>query len=194
MSSTDAAGNVPGTRDTPLVGLIWAQTTNGVIGKDGGMPWHLPEDLAHFKRTTSGHPVIMGRRTWESFPARYRPLPGRTNIVISRSPERRAGLEAAGAVVADSLPMAVAEARRYPGAEELWVIGGGEIFRLAAEQADAAVVTVIDMESDGDTFAPPLGPGWVLDGVRPGAGWDTAANGTRYRIARWNRPRPAATG
>ncbi|NKX51830.1 dihydrofolate reductase [Arthrobacter deserti] len=179
------------TRDAPLVGLIWAQTTNGVIGKDGGMPWHLPEDLAHFKRTTAGHPVIMGRRTWESFPARYRPLPGRTNIVISRSPQRRAELEAGGAVVAGSLPLALAEARRHPGAEQLWVIGGGEIFQLAAEEASSAVVTVIDMESDGDTFAPPLGAGWVLEDVSPGAGWDTGANGTRYRIARWVRPAAA---
>ncbi|MFD1212814.1 dihydrofolate reductase [Arthrobacter sp. GCM10027362] len=180
------------TRDTPQVGLIWAQTTNGVIGKDGGMPWHLPEDLAHFKRTTAGHPVIMGRRTWESFPDKYRPLPGRTNIVISRSPQRRAGLEAAGAVVVESLPQALAEARRCPGAEELWIIGGGEIFRLATEQATIALVTVIDMESDGDAFAPPLGPGWVLDGVSPGTGWDTGANGTRYRMARWVRAQDSA--
>jgi len=183
-----STGSTGASRDTPLVGLIWAQTTNGVIGKDGGMPWHLPEDLAHFKQTTSGHPVIMGRRTWESFPARYRPLPGRTNIVISRSPQHRAALEAGGAVVVDSLPLALAEARRHPGAEELWIIGGGEIFRVAEDQANAAVVTVIDIESDGDTFAPPLGPGWVLDGVCPDAGWDTGANGTRYRIARWSRP------
>ena len=69
---------------SPVVGMIWAQTVDGVIGRDGTMPWHLPEDLAHFRRTTQGHPVIMGRRTWESFPEKYRPLPGRTNIVVSR--------------------------------------------------------------------------------------------------------------
>ena len=67
------------------VGMIWAQTPDRVIGRDGTMPWHLPEDLAHFKEHTLGHPVIMGRRTWESFPERFRPLPGRTNIVVSRT-------------------------------------------------------------------------------------------------------------
>ena len=70
------------------LGLVWAQARGGVIGKDGGMPWHVPEDLAHFKAVTSGHPVIMGRRTWESFPARFRPLPGRRNIVVTGSPSR----------------------------------------------------------------------------------------------------------
>src|SRR6478672_6390738 len=111
------------------LGLVWAQTNTGVIGQAGSMPWHLPEDMAHFSRLTAGHPVIMGRRTWDSFPAKYRPLPDRTNIVISRSPQRRAALEAGGAIVVGSLPMALAEARRHPGAEELWIIGGGEIFR-----------------------------------------------------------------
>ena len=66
------------------LGVVWAQTSTGVIGKDGGMPWKLPEDLRHFSRLTSGHPVIMGRKTWESFPDKFRPLPGRTNLVITR--------------------------------------------------------------------------------------------------------------
>ena len=65
------------------MGLVWAQTTAGVIGKDGDMPWHLPEDMKHFTRLTTGHPVIMGRKTWLSFPDKYRPLPGRTNIVVT---------------------------------------------------------------------------------------------------------------
>jgi dihydrofolate reductase len=68
----------------PRIGLIWAQARGGVIGKDGTMPWHLPEDLAHFKRTTLSHPVIMGRKTWESLPPRFRPLPGRANLVVTR--------------------------------------------------------------------------------------------------------------
>ena len=67
----------------PRLGLIWAEARGGVIGKDGGMPWHVPEDLAHFKERTTGHPVIMGRRTWESFPERFRPLPDRRNIVVT---------------------------------------------------------------------------------------------------------------
>ena len=79
------------------LGLVWAQARGGVIGKDGGMPWHVPEDLAHFKAVTSGHPVIMGRRTWESFPARFRPLPGRRNIVVTASPSwAEPGAERAG--------------------------------------------------------------------------------------------------
>ena len=74
------------TRPTePVIAMIWAQTPGRVIGRDGTMPWHVPEDLAHFRAHTHGHPVIMGRRTWESFPARFRPLPGRTNIVVSRT-------------------------------------------------------------------------------------------------------------
>ena len=80
------------------VGMIWAQTPDRVIGRDGTMPWHLPEDLAHFKEHTLGHPVIMGRRTWESFPERFRPLPGRTNIVITSSPGRVARGDGAPAV------------------------------------------------------------------------------------------------
>ena len=171
----------------PVVGMIWAQTTNGVIGRDGGMPWHLPEDLAHFKRTTLNHPVIMGRKTWESFPDKYRPLPGRTNIVISRRPEMRDQLVAEGAVVVDSVEDAMSEAAASPGGDEIWVLGGGEIFNLTTQHSNAASVTVIDMETDGDTYAPQLGPGWKLDGVSPTEGWSTAANGTRYRISLWVR-------
>ncbi|MDO4255585.1 MAG: dihydrofolate reductase [Kocuria sp.] len=75
------------TSRSPLIGGIWAQTPGGVIGVDGGIPWHLPEDLKFFARTTIGHPVVMGRRTWESFPERFRPLPGRPNIVVTSRPE-----------------------------------------------------------------------------------------------------------
>ncbi|UNK46705.1 dihydrofolate reductase [Arthrobacter sulfonylureivorans] len=182
-AATDDRQQLP----APVVGMIWAQTTNGVIGRDGGMPWHLPEDLAHFKRTTLNHPVIMGRKTWESFPDKYRPLPGRTNIVISRRPEMRDQLVAEGAVVVDSVEDAMSEAAASPGGDEIWVLGGGEIFNLTTQHSNAASVTVIDMETDGDTYAPQLGPGWKLDGVSPTEGWSTAANGTRYRISLWVR-------
>ncbi|EMY33665.1 dihydrofolate reductase [Arthrobacter crystallopoietes BAB-32] len=170
-----------------LVGLLWAESSNGVIGRDGDLPWHLPEDLAHFKRTTNGHPVVMGRKTWESFPEKYRPLPGRTNIVISRRPELRGALEAAGAVGAESLEQAMAAARTSAGSDEIWIIGGGEIFRDATALADTAVVTVIDMETDGDTYAPQLGPEWTAEQREPAEGWLTSANGTRYRIERWTK-------
>ncbi|KAD4060288.1 dihydrofolate reductase [Arthrobacter yangruifuii] len=176
----------------PLIGLIWAQTLNGVIGRDGGMPWHLPEDMAHFKATTAGHPVIMGRRTWESFPAAYRPLPGRTNIVVSSSPGLREDAAAAGAAVVGSLEDALAAARTSAGSEEIWIIGGAQLYEAAVPKANTAVVTVIDLETEGDTFAPALGPDWTFSGVSPAADWYTSANGTRYRIALWTRDRATA--
>lgn len=141
---------------TPKLGLIWAQARNGVIGKDGVMPWHLPEDLAHFKRTTLGAPVIMGRKTWDSLPPRFRPLPGRRNVVITRDPR----WQAAGAERAGSLEEAVAFCA---GAPRAWITGGAEIFRLALADgnADVAVVTEIAADFEGDTRAPALGPGWT---------------------------------
>jgi dihydrofolate reductase len=170
---------------TPLIGMIWAQTVDGVIGRDGTMPWHLPEDLAHFKRTTEGHPVIMGRRTWESFPEKYRPLPGRTNIVVSRQQRNRAAFP--GAVVVGSFEDALSEARRSEGAEEIWVIGGGQVYAEAAPHAHAALVTVIDSTEQGDTYAPALGSAWTLAGTDPSGDWTTSANGTRFRFSLWIR-------
>jgi dihydrofolate reductase len=135
------------------LGMIWAQARNGVIGRGGVMPWHLPEDLAHFKRSTLGAPVIMGRKTWESLPPRFRPLPGRRNIVITR----QADWQAAGAERADSVEAAIA---LCAGEETAWITGGAEIFRLAERLADIAVVTEIDADYEGDTHAPALGAGW----------------------------------
>ncbi|MCE9515007.1 MAG: dihydrofolate reductase, partial [Mycobacterium sp.] len=106
------------------VGLIWAQSTSGVIGRDGGIPWRLPEDLARFKELTMGHTVVMGRRTWESLPRSVRPLPGRRNIVITRDPDYRAD----GADVVTSIEAALAE-------PQTWVIGGSEIYHLALPAA-----------------------------------------------------------
>jgi dihydrofolate reductase len=135
------------------LGLIYARARNGVIGKDGVMPWHLPEDLAHFRQTTLGAPVIMGRKTWDSLPPKFRPLPGRRNVVITRDPHWRAqGAEQAGSLD-DALALCA-------GAERAWITGGAEIFRLALPRADLAVVTEIDTEFEGDTFAPQLGGGW----------------------------------
>ena len=179
----------------PLLGMIWAQTADGVIGRDGGMPWHLPEDLAHFKNTTAGRPVIMGRRTWESFPAAYRPLPGRTNIVVSSSETLAEEIAPAGAVVVPTLEQALDTARHSPGgSEQIWIVGGARMYEAAAPVADAAVVTVIDIATEGDTYAPHLGPDWGFTAVSPAAGWNTAANGTSYRIALWTRDRDAAGG
>ena len=144
------------------VKAIWAQARDAagrpVIGKDGDMPWHLPEDLARFQTLTKGHAVIMGRRTWESLPPRFRPLPGRFNIVVT------SGGALPGAVVATSLADALAAANAAvtsgalePGATR-WIIGGQRLFAEAAEVADALEVTVIDLVTDGDAFAPAIDP------------------------------------
>jgi dihydrofolate reductase len=97
--------------------LIYARSRNGMIGRDGQLPWHLPADLAHFKQTTLGQAVVMGRKTWDSLPERFRPLPGRTNIVITR----QTGWHAPGALVAHSLEQAMS---LCPAPGPLWVIGG----------------------------------------------------------------------
>ncbi|MDP5227923.1 MULTISPECIES: dihydrofolate reductase [Arthrobacter] len=165
-------------------GLIWAETGNGVIGSGGTMPWHVPEDLKHFSALTTGHPVIMGRKTWESFPAKYRPLPGRTNIVVTRQHDWAGTPEAGGAVVVPSLEAGFAEA----GDGLRWVIGGGEIFRLSIQDADFAVVTVIDSDVDGDTHAPGIPGSWTQTAELPEAGgWFTSAGGARFRFTLWER-------
>jgi dihydrofolate reductase len=136
----------------PLVSLIVAAAANGVIGRDNRMPWHLPEDLAHFKRLTLGHPVIMGRKTCESIVAALgKPLPGRANIVVTR----QAHFAAPGCTVASSLEAALGAAR---GADEVFVIGGAEIYRLALARADRVYLTRIDAEVEGDATFPTLDP------------------------------------
>ncbi|WP_243733667.1 dihydrofolate reductase [Brachybacterium sp. AG952] len=169
---------------TPRIGMIWAQARGGVIGAGGTMPWHLPEDLRHFKRTTSGSPVVMGRRTWESFPPRFRPLPGRTNIVITRDDS----LDLPGAVRARSLPEALELAATEAGPTgTTWVIGGGSIYADAIEVAERVVVTEIDLQVDGDTLAPEIPADFTVTAADPTEGWHEAANGLRYRILTYSR-------
>lgn len=184
----------------PRIGMIWAQARGGVIGAGGTMPWHLPEDLKHFSRTTKGSPVVMGRRTWESFPSAYRPLPGRTNIVITRDD----AFAADGAVRARSLPDALRIARevladeavtpRAPqaarpeaGTPTIWVIGGGAVYREAIAEADLLVVTEIDLEVEGDTTAPAIPTAFSRLAADPAQGWHEAAGGLRYRILTHSR-------
>jgi dihydrofolate reductase len=133
--------------------LIYARARNGVIGQNNQMPWHLPEDLAHFKRVTFGQPVIMGRKTWDSLPARFRPLPGRLNIVVTRQLD----WQAEGALRANSIEDAV---RLCGDAPDGWIMGGAEIYRQAEPLACTAVVTEIDADFEGDAFAPELGTQW----------------------------------
>jgi len=134
--------------------LILARSANGVIGQNNTLPWHFPEDMAHFKRMTLGCPVIMGRKTWDSLPARFRPLPGRLNIVVTR----QADWQAEGALRAHSLPEAAA---LCPVESDAWVIGGAEIYAQALPLASTAVVTEIDKHFEGDAFAPAFGPQWT---------------------------------
>ena len=131
--------------------LIVARARNGGIGRDNEIPWHLPADLAHFKRTTLGHPVIMGRRTWESI---GRALPGRRNLVVSRTP----GFVAAGAEVVGSLSEAW---KAVAGEAEAFVIGGAQLYAEALASADRIYLTEVEGEPAGDTFFPALDArGW----------------------------------
>ncbi|MBS1672834.1 MAG: dihydrofolate reductase [Actinobacteria bacterium] len=155
------------------IGLIWAEAHGAVIGAGGTMPWHVPEDLAHFKEVTLGAPVVMGRHTWESLPARFRPLPGRDNIVVTRQGEWSDD----GARTAGSLADALA------GLEEAWVIGGGEIFREIVGSADRLEVTELDLDVPGDTFGP------SRDGFRlvSEGEWQTSRTGIRFRFLGYQR-------
>ena len=155
------------------VGLIWAQSPSGVIGRHGGIPWHLPEDLARFKNLTMGHTVVMGRRTWESLPPRFRPLPGRANVVLTR----QADYMAAGATVVDGLEAALAGSDR----DLTWVIGGSEIYHLALPMATRCEVTEVDIDfrlDDDDALAPMLDESWVGTSEP----WQDSSSGLRYRF------------
>jgi dihydrofolate reductase len=137
----------------PNLNLIYARAANGVIGIDNRLPWHLPEDLAHFKRTTLGCPVIMGRLTWDSLPPKFRPLPGRQNLVLTR----QSGWSAEGATSVGSLAEAM---RQLPANHQVWVIGGAAIYAHALPMAARAVVTEIEQNFEGDAHAPVLGAQW----------------------------------
>lgn len=165
------------------VGLIWAQTLDGVIGAGNAIPWRLPEDMAHFKATTLGQPVVMGRKTWDSLPPRFRPLPGRRNIVVTRDAEWAAdGADRAGSI-AQALELA-AEPWGPTAPAVAWVIGGGEIYRAALGHATTLSVTEVDTTVDGDTYAPVLDSTWK---VTEDKGWQTSTSGLRYRIRGYTR-------
>ena len=134
-----------------MLSLIAAVARNRVIGKDNQLLWHLPEDMRHFREVTLGRPVIMGRKTWESLPEAFCPLPGRNNIVVSRN----AAYQAEGATVASSLEEAIAQAGNV---EQINIIGGADIFRLALPMADVLDMTEIDASFDADTFFPEFLP------------------------------------
>ena len=165
--------------------MVWAQARDGVIGVDGGLPWHLPEDLALFRRLTMGATVVMGRRTWESLPDRFRPLPGRTNVVLTSDP----GWVAEGARTAVSVQQVLDEH------ESLWVIGGGAVYAAFLPHADRLVVTDVDLAVAGDTWAPALDDGWVRTARTPAEGWsESATAGLRYTVSEYARPAVGGTG
>ena len=210
MTRPDAAGPAP----APAIGLIWAEAEGRVIGRDGGMPWHVPEDLAHFKAVTLGAPVVMGRKTWESLPSRFRPLPGRRNIVVTR----QAGWSADGAHVAASVDGALALAASAAtddaaattdaaaagttdtvgdgigGRGWVWVIGGAELFAATIVLADRLEVTELRHDAEAfavascDVLAPAIDPArFVASAVDPAAGWHTSRSGIRYRFLTYTR-------
>ncbi|TRW84911.1 dihydrofolate reductase [Mycolicibacterium sp. 018/SC-01/001] len=154
--------------------LIWAQSSSGVIGRDNGIPWQVPEDMARFKELTMGHTVIMGRRTWESLPARFRPLPGRRNVVLTRHADYVAD-DAETVTSLDGIPL-----------EDAWVIGGSEIYGLTLPLATRCEVTEVDLDlrrEDDDALAPVLDERWV----GTVGSWQDSSSGLRYRFATYLR-------
>jgi dihydrofolate reductase len=158
----------------PRVYLVAAVAANGIIGAGGKLPWHIPEELKHFKRLTLGHPVIMGRRTWESLKA---PLPQRENIVVTRTP----GYEAQGAAVANSLGAALAMCTGEPVA---FVIGGTQLFEEAMPIAAGMVITEIKRDYAGDTWFPKWDRSHWRESQREA---HTAADGTRFDFVLYER-------
>lgn len=158
----------------PRVYLVAAVAANGIIGRDGKLPWHIPEELKHFKRLTLGHPVIMGRRTWESLKG---PLPQRENIVVTRTP----GYQAPGASVASSLEGALALCLGEPVA---FVIGGTQLFEESMPLAAGMVVTEIQRDYEGDTWFPQWDRSQWKESQREA---HTAADGTRFDFVLYER-------
>lgn len=169
---------VDGAGGAGSVGLVWARSTDGVIGADGGIPWHVPEDLAHFRTVTGTGTVLMGRRTWQSLPERFRPLPGRRNLVLTRDP----AFHAEGAEVVHDLDAAIGQAQSAGG--PVWVIGGGAVYQDALARADRIAETIVDVVVAGDTRAPTIDDAWEL--VEDGP-WQESRTGTRYRFLEWRR-------
>lgn len=164
----------------PRLSLVAAVARDGVIGNDSRLPWHLPQDLAHFRHLTMGHSVLMGRKTWESLPERFRPLPGRRNLVLTRQP----GWQSPGAEAVSSLHEAM---QRCAGAPELFVIGGAAVYAAALPLADRLYLTEIDAAIAGDTHFPP----WQADDYVRTA-WQPqppSADGLAFAFATYDRRR-----
>ena len=162
------------------VTLVAAVARGGVIGRDGGIPWRLPEDMARFRELTMGHPVVMGRRTWESLPDQFRPLPGRGNVVVTRNPDWSAqGADRAGSIE-EALDLLESES-------QVFVIGGGEIYAAALPFADELVLTEIDADIEGDTTFPSWDRGEFEEIERHER---VAEDGTPFAFVRYVRRAP----
>jgi dihydrofolate reductase len=162
------------------VALVAAVARGGVIGRAGGIPWRLPEDMGRFRELTMGHPVVMGRRTWESLPDQFRPLPGRGNVVVTRDPEWSAqGADRAGSIE-DALALLGPETR-------VFVIGGGEIYAAALPHADELLLTEIEAEVEGDTTFPAWERGEFEEVERRER---VAEDGTTFAFVRYVRRAP----
>lgn len=162
------------------LGLIWAQSTEGVIGAAGTIPWLVPGEQRRFRELTDGGTVIMGRATWDSLPEKVRPLPGRENVVVTRQPS----FAAPGAIVVDS--PAAALAASAPD-RAVWCIGGAQLYAELIGAADRLEVTEVDVAVAGDAFAPSIGADWLL--AAEGA-WLEAPNGVRHRFLSYRRRTP----
>lgn len=188
--------------DLPVLGAVWAQSLNAVIGRDGGMPWYAPEDLAHFKEVTLGSPVIMGRKTWESFPEQYRPLPDRENFVVTSRVDRPVAAD--GALWVPSFDVALRLA--CEDAEKVWLIGGSSLFSAVIDRHDLdgvqdSTITVVERTVfegvvEGDSNAPDLDAQWLLgsatDYTTSDRGWilphsDGEKKPLSFRFERWTR-------
>ena len=166
--------------------LIYARAANGVIGKDNAMPWHLPEDMAHFKALTAGCAVVMGRKTWDSLPPRFRPLPGRRNIVVTRQADWQATAAGDPAIhdqVTRAASLEEAIALGQATGSDVWVIGGAQIYAQALPLAHSIEVTEIARDYEGDALAPTLGPEW-REASRSA---QVAANGLPFSFVRYER-------
>ncbi|MCH2136124.1 MAG: dihydrofolate reductase [Phycisphaerales bacterium] len=166
--------------DTSDIVIVVAAAENDVIGRDGGMPWHLPDDLRHFKRITTGHSVIMGRRTWLELGCK--PLPDRVNIVLTRDSD----FDPAGAIAADSPDAALELARQAHGERDVMVIGGGEIYRLFLDRANRVELTRVHASVDGDVTFGQLGDAWTC--VQSDRHEKDDRHGYAFTFETWTRP------
>jgi dihydrofolate reductase len=160
-----------------VIGAIWAQSANAVIGRDGALPWRVPEDLARFRAVTTGATVVMGRRTWDSLPARFRPLPGRRNVVLTRD----RGWSAKGVDAVHDLSSALGEPA------DVWVIGGAQVYAAALPHVERIELTELREHFDGDAWSPSLGSDWQVSAREPWRGWHESSAGLHYRFVTLTR-------